>query len=569
MADDDLPDLNDIETPFDRRVKEIIDADTTPFELVASLTDRDLPVSEPGSESRSPFPFTGLVRIQLFHKISGIPVDTILERLKENSDEAAAFGFEDIPDKYGAGTVPDQSRLSKAWNGDRFGSDEREWVKRRADRILTLVHEQGNPMGLQSLESEDKRDASQTTKTRHKKEKRNDAAKDAAKMAAAVYEFGRETNTSHDMERFLQVLAEMSADDKTAHAACKRDDDPLAGENLKPDGDTFRYHPNNLEPVNLIEMHDRVSELLIEQIKKYIEFDRPTKVGIDSTEIEIPGDPEKTEPAIEVVGELFDELEDDAKGQFVHGVQDEDSDAKCYKFITLNVVGQHFRIPLVVRPVPKGMPRARLVRELYWRARELVGVEEVFLDAEFFGADSLRSLNETGAEYVMSAPKDKRLKRWLETTKHDVAVKQDHSVFGPVEGVGREYVKTNIVAKPSIQNPDKTVLFATSKDVRDEIGLDRRRTMEKVNEYNHRGHHEKCYEMVKEFLAPTESKQFRLHLFYFCFATLAYGMWKLADFRVKKDVGIPLVDEEGETTDTVVSFDEFLITVEEFLVEPG
>ena len=111
------------------------------------------------------------------------------------------------------------------------------------------------------------------------------------------------------------------------------------------------------------------------------------------------------------------------------------------------------------------------------------------------------------------------------------------------------------------------MLFATNKDVRDEIGLDRRRAKEAVEEYSKCGEQEKCYEMVKKFLAPTESKSFQLHLFYFCFATLAYGMWKLADFRAKKDLGIPLVDEDGRTTDTVIEFNEFLDTVEDFLKE--
>lgn len=87
--------------------------------------------------------------------------------------------------------------------------------------------------------------------------------------------------------------------------------------------------------------------------------------------------------------------------------------------------------------------------------------------------------------------------------------------------------------------------------------------------YSKRGEHEKCYERVKEFLAPTESKSFRLYLWFSCFATLAYGMWRLADFRAKKDLSIPLVDEEGRKTDTVVEFDEFLETVEDYLYEFG
>jgi len=46
-------------------------------------------------------------------------------------------------------------------------------------------------------------------------------------------------------------------------------------------------------------------------------------------------------------------------------------------------------------------------------------------------------------------------------------------------------------------------------------------------------------------------------------------MWRIADFRAKKDFDISLVDEERQTTDTVVKFDEFLKTVEDYLYEFG
>jgi hypothetical protein len=576
MADDDHPDLHDIETPFDRRVASLIDAETTPFELVASLKERDLPMPEVDRKSRSPYPLAALVRVYLFHELSGNAIDAILDRLNENPDEAATFGFEDIPDRYGAGDVPDQSRLSRGKDGDRFDPAEYERIERRAERILELVHERGNPMNLRSLEAEDKQEASSPTKHRHAKTKRNEAAEDAAEMLAAIYDYSRGDNTTYEMETFLRVLAEMSVEDKTARGACRDDDDPIECENNKPDGDTFRLHPNNLHPTDIVRMHDGVIELVSEKIKKFVEFDRPVKIGVDGTEIEIPGDPEKTDPAVEEIGEMFRELPDDATGQFVHGVQDEDSDAKCYKFITLNIVGQHFRIPLVVRPIPKGVPREVLVRELYWRAQEIVSIEEAYLDAEFYSAGVLWSLNESPSQYVVSAPKRDRLKRFEKRMDEEVAVKRDHGVFGPVEGLGKAYAKTNIVAMPSNRNPDKTVMFATNKDVRDEIGPDCRRAVQAVEGYNKRGEHEKCYEMVKKFLAPTQSKSLRLHLLYFCFACVAYAMWKLADFRAKKDLGIPLEDEEGRTTDSVVEFEEFLETLEEylgigsdFLHEPG
>ena len=73
MVDDDLPDLHDIETPFNRRVASRIDADTTPFELVASLDERDLPVPKTDAKSRSPFPLSALVRVSSSTKFPRSP----------------------------------------------------------------------------------------------------------------------------------------------------------------------------------------------------------------------------------------------------------------------------------------------------------------------------------------------------------------------------------------------------------------------------------------------------------------------------------------------------------------
>jgi len=61
---------------------------------------------------------------------------------------------------------------------------------------------------------------------------------------------------------------------------------------------------------------------------------------------------------------------------------------------------------------------------------------------------------------------------------YDVAVEWDYGVFGPygsIEGVAADqYARTNTVGIPHRENPEKTTLFATNMDVRDEIGLDRR-----------------------------------------------------------------------------------------------
>jgi len=270
MTDDGLPDLPDVETRFDRRVRTLIDAETTPAELVADLDVASLAgVPRGGDGSDSPFALAPFIRVYLFHEISGIPVATIVDRLDEDTELATSFGFDD---------VPDQSTISRA-KTDRFeldesGRDLNDWIERKAERIIKIAHEEGNPMGLDSLVPDDKRDSSPATKSRHKQSKRNEGAKEAAEMASVVWDFDRADNATYAMETFLQVLAEMSADGKTARAACRLATEPTGDENRKLVGETLRLYPRNLEPAETVRMYDEVSELLMEQIKQYVECDR-------------------------------------------------------------------------------------------------------------------------------------------------------------------------------------------------------------------------------------------------------------------------------------------------------
>lgn len=554
MPDDDSSDLHDVETPIEQQVSERIDAQTTPLELVAALDDSALasrPEAEAGHGSK--FPIDAMVRLELGKRISELSDKDVVERLKERPELAANIGLGD--------GVPDLSIVSR-WRSEYYGEELDAWIDRARRRVVETAIEMGNPMGFDSLESEDREEASGPTKSRHKKERRNKAAEETVKVLATVYTFLRADNTTYPMETFLRVLAEMSKGDLTPHEACGTDDDAFELVNLKPAADTFRHHPNELEPAKLVRMHDRVVEVLIEQIKQYIEFERPVKIGIDWTTIPIPGDPEQIDPAVENIGGMFEELDAEATGQFVMG-SEEESDEKVYKLMTLNIVGQHFRIPLVVRPMPKGVPYAVIVRELFWRARELVSIEEMYMDGAFYGAGVFQSLHETGSDYVVAAPRDPRIERWLDAADNDVAVKQDHGLPRRPTEPGPEYVRTNLVAMPSHSNPERTVVFATNKAVRDEIGYDRARAVEKVETYSQRGEQEKCYEMVKDFLAPTESDSFRLHLLFFLFSCVAYAMWKLVDFRVKRDMGVEL------DADTMVEFSDFLKTMRDYLFRGG
>ena len=77
-------------------------------------------------------------------------------------------------------------------------------------------------------------------------------------------------------------------------------------------------------------------------------------------------------------------------------------------------VGQHFRIPLWCARLRRACLGPVLVRKLYWRARDIVSIEEAYLDAEFYAVGVLWSLSETGSNYVVSARKKAQAMRAAE-----------------------------------------------------------------------------------------------------------------------------------------------------------
>lgn len=182
----------------------------------------------------------------------------------------------------------------------------------------------------------------------------------------------------------------------------------------------------------------------------------------------------------------------------------------------------------------KGQRIGDLVREVYWAATDHVSIQAVYVDAEFYSADSILALEETGSHYVIRVPGNKRVKRQIEWADHDVWVKNEVGITGPTEGgLTNSRVKTTYVGDPKNTDPDEIVVFSTNKEVDGEIGLDRRETERLMNRYRRRWGIETNYRSLKEFLPSTASKEYSVRLFHFGFEVLAFNMWLLVDFLIQ------------------------------------
>jgi hypothetical protein len=104
-------------------------------------------------------------------------------------------------------------------------------------------------------------------------------------------------------------------------------------------------------------------------------------------------------------------------------------------------------------------------------------------------------------------------------------------------------VTTTVVVLPPDKDDDanddgEQQVFFTNTGVDDEIGLDRRRTKQKIDRYSARGAIEVSYGKIKEAAAWTTSTEFEVRWFHFAFACVVYNFWLLVDFITQDRIGV-------------------------------
>jgi hypothetical protein len=232
----------------------------------------------------------------------------------------------------------------------------------------------------------------------------------------------------------------------------------------------------------------------------------------------------------------------------------------CHKFATATVVGQNTHFIVGVVPLGSieyadtvaypGKDRSyrtgNVVRRLLDIAKQHTNIRMVYADREFASADAMFALdNEYGVKYVIPVPEDKAIKRIVDDVPEDeVYVQHDYAIYSVVKGkTTNTRVSTTVVVLPPDEDDDthedgEQQAFLTNTEVDDEIGLDRRRTKQKIDRYSDRGAIEVSYGKIKEAAAWTTSTEFEIRWFHFAFACVVYNFWLLVDFLTQDRIGV-------------------------------
>lgn len=527
---DDLPEVRSV---LVEQAEEIIDEDTTTLELVEQLRVSRYRSKDSANKKGPSKPFEPMFKAVLLGILEGWNDRQTAEFLSDE-EVAKRLGFTQD-------SVPGRSTLYRA-RTSRFSDAERV-LDRSVEQIRKIAREQGCSIGPELTPDTSQKTSERSERREIRKRTREVLAEmqnvvfpalslsqpdgaiykeDDLLMASAVTGMLDEVGTNGGAEIYGDKLDSESAFDENS---------PFYADG--PTGETVLESIKTLESRAISAMVNRAARKCFTRMKPYEEFKTPVTLAIDITYVGYYGE--------------RDEMVQ------LQGIGDYDVKTYdwCHKFATANIVGDNTKFTVGMLPVgdpdhhtesaypgeDKTYRAGEVVRDLINLVEDFLSIDVVYADKEFYSADAFAALESQGLFYVIPMPSQAE-RNWLKLDDGRVWVKDEHLVTGPVKGgASNEQVATSVVVLPPDEDRDEEHAFATNLAVSDEIGLDRRRTKEKVERYRDRGAIEQAYKKIKEFTPMTTSKSFEVRLFNFGMGVLLYNMWLLVDFLVQKSMG--------------------------------
>jgi len=523
--------------PLTEQAASVVDETTVATDLVTQLQYDRYTDHDPVPDWHEAKPFEAMLGALLLEKLEDASDGWLHRTLEAEPELAAELGFN-------ADDPPSRSAISRAWS-DRL-ADLRSMIETTASQIQQLAAERGSPIGTpyEDSASEEPTGSSKRTVNRLIRGKTQDLLGELQTVVFPAFEFDRSEDAIYNDEELLMLESCLGLTGTAANGGAEEygdivnpdpdRDDPFYEDG--PSGETLLEAIKNSSPTEIAEMVNEGAARVLTRAKPRLEFETPVMLSIDVTYVAFYGERE----------ELIR----------VQGAPEDKSYDWCYKFATANVVGDNVHFAAGMLPVghadyhdpdayagkDKSYRVGDIVRRLVDHVNDVcrIRVKRLYADREFYATDVFSTLEHRDIFYVIPAPRDDRVKRFIARMDknvdgdNQVTVKDEHAVHGPVKhNRTKGRVTTTLVGLPPDEDREELQVFATNLDVTDEIGLDRRWAKKQINRYDRRGGIETAYSKIKEFAPWTTSTNFAIRLFHFGFAVLLYDLWLLVDFLVQ------------------------------------
>src|SRR5699024_8545885 len=133
----------------------------------------------------------------------GFTTEELYEYLAD-AERARTLGFD--PDQFAPDkTAPGRTTLGRAWR-ERFPNQLKTFIQTSAERILGVAHEVGNPLGMRSLEPEDKSDLPSRSEQRYIDNKAKKVTQALCEYVFPAMDFDRlDGGTRYDDTAFFEL----------------------------------------------------------------------------------------------------------------------------------------------------------------------------------------------------------------------------------------------------------------------------------------------------------------------------------------------------------------------------
>ena len=537
-------------TAFVKQAADVIDADTTWEDLANELDVEQYRYHDDyyDDPNATPVPFVPMFLAVLWAHVEQRAPSSAAEHLENNPALADAFGFN-------SDDIPNRSTFYRAAKHRFEELDGR--LTRGAKQLRRIAAERGSPIGydLGTPEADDDSENSTPSKRTIQRMLRSKGRKVLGELRSTVYNALRlprpEEGIYEEFELFdmesIGTINQNAANNAAQTYGDWKNPDPDYTDPFYEDGPTGE---TLLEAIKLLSV-DEIAEMMNfalskaytrakPRLRELENFDTFVTLAIDITYVAYRGE---TEGLV-----------------WLQGAPDDKDYKWCHKFATATIVGQNTHFIVGVVPLgsveyadmdaypgqDKSYRTDNVVRRLINIAEQHTNIRMVYADREFASGDAISALeNDYGIKYVTPVPDNERLDRLVDDIPDNkVYVEHNYAFYSDVKGnPGKTRVTTTLVVLPPDKDDDanddgEQQVFFTNTEVDDEIGLDRRRTKQKIDRYSARGAIEVSYGKIKEAAAWTTSTEFEVRWFHFAFACVVYNFWLLVDFITQDRIGV-------------------------------
>lgn len=280
-----------------------------------------------------------------------------------------------------------------------------------------------------------------------------------------------------------------------------------------PSSDTVFYHLNKLNKDAVFSTFQQTNEKLLKQVKNQGIFDRSAWCGLDIHKTPWFG----KKKDLHVLG-----MERVRGTNFGHG------------YASMECVNIGKRFTLAALPLHQFSTKKKIITYLVDESRKHVKISRLFLDREFFNIESINSLKELSAPFIIPAKRNKKIDKMMQEFKQkckNPPYEEHYSLITEYtlkKGRDSATFTLVIVVEPPKNLDDKWNVFAYATN----MPVTRNNAFELADSYRGRWGIETGYRVKEEVRGKTCSRNYAIRLLLQLLSILLYNLWQLCNLII-------------------------------------